>query len=145
MGRPSLYTPELAERILDQLADGRSIVEICRAVDMPSARTVHQWAADNPDFSQNYARAREVQAEFMDQLVMDVAEKAGDDPQAAKVKIDAYKWRAAHLAPKKYGSKLDLTTGGDKIGRETSEVEAATRLAALAVGILGRGENEPSD
>lgn len=135
MGRPSSFTDEIAERVLDQLAEGKSLVEICRADDMPSARTVHQWVADNPNFSQNYTRAREVQAEFMDDKVMQVAERAGEDPQAAKVKIDAYKWRASHLAPKKYGTKLDLTSAGDKLTGATSEVDLATRLAAMAAGM----------
>lgn len=34
---------------------------------------------------------------------------------AQKVKIDAYKWRASKLAPKRYGDKLDLTSDGQPI------------------------------
>lgn len=135
MGRPSIFSEELAERVLDELAAGKSLVKICLADDMPTARTIYRWTAENAEFCHSYAHAREVQAEFMDDLVMDVAAKAGEDPQGARVKIDAYKWRASHLAPKKYGTKLDLTTQGGKLNRELNEVDLATRMAAWATDV----------
>jgi hypothetical protein len=33
----------------------------------------------------------------------------------SKLQIDARKWKASKLAPKKYGDKMDLTTDGEKI------------------------------
>jgi len=104
-GRPSAYTPEIAEAICDKLAEGLSLVAICKDEAMPGLRTVMRWAAERTDFGIEYARAREAQAETMDDMILTTAEKAGADPQAARVKIDAYKWRAAKLAPKRYGDK----------------------------------------
>jgi hypothetical protein len=37
------------------------------------------------------------------------------DPQAARVAISAYQWRASKLKPKKYGDKLDVTTDGQPL------------------------------
>ena len=57
----------------------------------------------------------------MDDKIMDAADKAGVDPQAARVRIDAYKWRASKLAPKRYGEKLDLSSSeGTMTPREPS-------------------------
>jgi len=108
VGRPTIYSDEIAEKICDRLASGESMVQICRDEEMPGLRTVMRWAALNADFGTEYARAREAQAEVMDDKIMTTAEVAGDDPAAARVKIDAYKWRAAKLAPKRFGDSTTL-------------------------------------
>lgn len=72
---------------------------------MPGLRTVLDWAAADESFRTKYARAREAQAEVMDDMIMGAAKEAVSDPQVARVRIDAYKWRAMKLAPKKYGDK----------------------------------------
>jgi hypothetical protein len=131
-GRPPLYSDELADKVLDGLAEGNSLVDVCADPDLPSVRTVMQWAADNEEFSQRYVRAREAQAEVMDDKILKAADKAKEDPQAARVQIDAYKWRAAKLAPKKYGDATTIKhadADGEKI--EMGEVERATRIAAI--------------
>jgi hypothetical protein len=55
--------------------------------------------------------------------IADEAEDAivGDDKsdsarvQARKLRIDARHWHLSKLRPKKYGDKLDLTSGGEKM------------------------------
>jgi hypothetical protein len=60
-GRPSLYTPELAEKVLLRLAEGELLIEVCSSPRMPSASTVYKWINDDVGgFSRSYARAREV-------------------------------------------------------------------------------------
>jgi hypothetical protein len=110
-GRPSIITPEVIEAICDRLADGESMVAICRDADMPSLRTAMTWAADNAAFRTEYMRAREAQAEVMDEMILSAARDAGEDSQAARVRIEAYKWRAAKLAPKRYSDRM--THAGD--------------------------------
>lgn len=139
VGRPALYSEEIAERVLDGLAEGKSLVEVCKDPDLPSVRTVMQWAADNDEFSQRYVRAREAQAEVMDDKILAAADKAKEDPQAARVQIDAYKWRAAKLAPKKYGDATTIKhadADGEKL--DMGDVERSTRLAAIFAGIEQR-------
>lgn len=108
-GRPTLYSEELAERICEQLMRGLSLVKICDAEGMPDRVTVTRWLGKNEAFATQYARARETQADYMDDLILDVA--AGVTPESAnadRVRLAAYQWRAAKLAPKKYGDKLAL-------------------------------------
>lgn len=113
MGRPSKYSDELAEAICERLAGGESLVQICRDEDMPGLRTVMRWAAENAAFGTEYGRAREAQAEVMDHYIYTAALEANDDPQAARVRIEAYKWRAAKLAPKRYGDSNRTLLGSD--------------------------------
>lgn len=143
VGRPSIYSDQTAEIILERLSQGESLIAICSDPDMPSIRTVMRWADDVEDFGNKHRRAREAQAEHMDHLILLAAENATDDPQGSRVKIDAYKWRAAKLAPKRYSDRLDLTSGGDKLSSDLDPVARATRLAAIFASIEKRGSGEP--
>jgi transposase-like protein len=59
-GRPSLYTPAIAERILAELSNGRPLERICRDPGMPSSTTVRQWVVEDRDgFAAHYARLRQ--------------------------------------------------------------------------------------
>lgn len=62
-GRPSIYTPELADAILDRLAAGESLRQVCTAESMPDRSTVLRWLTRHEDFQARYQRAREVQAD----------------------------------------------------------------------------------
>jgi len=74
---------------------------------------VFKWLIDNASFSDQYARARETQADTLFDDILHIADAAGTDSDAlnhAKVRIDARKWMAGKLRPKKYGDtqRLDL-------------------------------------
>ena len=60
-----------------------------------------------PEFSEQYARAREVQADVLADEVIEIADTE-PDPNRARVMIDARKWLAGKLRPKKYGDHLKL-------------------------------------
>ena len=109
-GRPSIKTPELLDAIVERIAAGESLRSVCRDDAMPGMTTVFGWLADDEQFRSKYARARDAQAEVMDDKIVSLAERVeqGDmDPQAARVAIGAYQWRAAKLAPKRYGDKVE--------------------------------------
>lgn len=112
MGRPTKFTPELGTQICSQLADGLSLRKICEATEMPSIDTVRRWLLDDnkQEFQVQYVRAREEQADYYADAIIEEADKATDrdSAAAAKVKVDARKWVASKLKPKKYGDKLDL-------------------------------------
>lgn len=131
VGRPSDFTDDLAELICIRLADGESLRKICAEADMPDRNTVFRWLNKNADFAAKYARAREIQADHMDDLVLETAEGCtSETAQAARVKIDAYKWRAAKLRPKVYGDKQTLDVTVAKRAEDMTDDE----LAAIASG-----------
>lgn len=111
-GRPTVYKKSLANRICDRIAEGESLRSICRDSDMPHVQTVRRWLADDnkKDFRAQYIRAREEQADYYADVIVEEADKAKDrdSAAAAKVKVDARKWVASKLKPKKYGEKLDI-------------------------------------
>jgi hypothetical protein len=109
VGRPSKYSEEIAARICDGLIEGKSLRQLCQVDDMPDRSTVLRWIDADQDFAARCARARMLQADLMDDLIIETAETCtNENAQAARVKIAAYQWRAAKLAPKKYGEKVTL-------------------------------------
>lgn len=113
VGRPSDYSVELADEICGHLIDGLSLRKICSRAGMPDRRTVLRWLDARPEFAAKYARARESQADLMDDMILEAAETANKDNAAAvRVKVDAYKWRASKLQPKRYGDSVQMKHTG---------------------------------
>ena len=111
-GRPSEFTPEVAERIIDGLMGGLSLVKVCSADDMPNRRTVMRWWEADASFATRCARAREMQADLMDDKISDLIDSVTPESAPAdRVRLAALQWRASKLAPKKYGDKI--THAGD--------------------------------
>lgn len=110
MGRPSLYTPELAEEICRRLADGESLRAICRDDGMPDCVTVRRWLAAHEPFRTQYARARQDQADSFIDAALEIADSAEPGrSDAAKLQVDTRKWAAARMAPKRWGDSSALT------------------------------------
>lgn len=95
----------LTARICDRLAGGESLRAICRDAEMPAASTVFAWLAADADFAERYARAREAQADALVDEIIDIADgtDASGDAARDRLRVEARKWAAARLAPRKYG------------------------------------------
>lgn len=74
---------------------------------MPTKTTVYRWLASNPTFRDLYARAKEEQAESLADEIVSIADDETDDPQSRRVRVDARKWVAARLLPRKYGDRIE--------------------------------------
>jgi hypothetical protein len=60
-GRPTLYTAEIAERILDALTSGRSLSSACKDEGMPHLSTALDWVREDRDgFAARYETARKI-------------------------------------------------------------------------------------
>lgn len=108
MARPSKFSNALAGRICERLAEGESLRSICRDGAMPSASTVRLWVLKHGEFSEQYARARDLGLDAMADEVLDIADNPGNDVQAARLRFDARRWYLSKLAPKRYGDKREL-------------------------------------
>ncbi len=116
-GRPTDYGPEITRRICDQLSEGRSLRKICEADDMPSKMTVLNWLNRYPEFLSQYERAKDESADSLADEIIDIADEARSlkiphQVQAARLRIDARKWIAAKLKPKKYGDRVHNEVSG---------------------------------
>jgi len=124
------FNQETFDEICEQIADGKSLREICQAENMPNKSSVFRWLAKYPVLCDQYARAREAQADAIVDEILSIADDAstdfmerqtdagaswavnGEHIQRSRVRIDARKWLAGKLRPKVYGEKLDLNHTG---------------------------------
>ena len=127
-GRPSDYTTWKAKAICMRLAQGESLRSICKRDLYPSRHAVFTWLTQRPEFQDQYARARELQAEhFLDETV-EIADDGRNDyieqinkntgesydrfnsehVQRSKLRIDTRHWMMERMAPKKFGSKQSV-------------------------------------
>ena len=114
MGRPPYpLTPELAETICARLASGESLRRICSDEDMPSRETVMRWVIEDRDgFAGQYTRAREMQAESMNDELMEIADVGTGDVQRDKLRVDTRKWYLSKVLPKFADKQTHEHTGG---------------------------------
>lgn len=113
MPRPLEFNEAAADAICERLADGESLRSICRDDEMPAKSTVFKWLGLIPAFADQYARARETQADSLADDIVDIADNKTLEPNDKRVRIDARKWLAGKLRPKAYGDKVAVV-GGDK-------------------------------
>lgn len=106
-GRPEKYTPEKAKEICQLIENGMTITSICQLPDMPSISTVYDWQDSHPEFSESYSRARSRQADSIASRAIDEALNSHDAP-IGRLRMDALRWYASKLAPKKYGDKVEV-------------------------------------
>lgn len=113
-GRPTKFTQELADTICERMANGETMRSICREIDIPPS-TVIEWTMNNKSFSEQYTQARQKQADSYADMILDEAFNS-HDAQIGRLRVDALKWVASKLAPKRYGDKVEVEqTGTQKI------------------------------
>jgi hypothetical protein len=105
--RPLLYSTKLGETICERLAEGRSLSSIVGDPDMPSYRSVMNWARLIPEFADMYAQARQIQADYLFDEARDVAQAAtAGSVWVSRLQFDVIRWQAARLAPRKYCERV---------------------------------------
>jgi hypothetical protein len=104
-----VFTPELAKVILERMADGETVADICRShPKMPTPRAVRGWKYDVEGFGAAYARAREIRAEVWEDDLKTLADDRAIDPSTRRVEFDIKKWLMSKSAPQLYGDKVTL-------------------------------------
>ena len=137
IGRPTIFKQEIADLICIMLSEGMSLRQILKADKvgkLPAQSTIYEWLIKFPVFAEQYARAREEQADTNADEILEIADehppeftdKEGRTTldvtyiQWQKNRIEARKWTAAKLRPKKYGDRMAVegVEGGAAIKTE---------------------------
>ena len=106
-GRPTLFTDEIADKICAMVMAGTPMVRICQEDWAPHPTTIYRWFREHDKFCYNYARAKEDQADYFVEDIVQIADLATpEDVQVARLRVDTRKWAASKYKPKKYGDKL---------------------------------------
>jgi 2-polyprenyl-6-methoxyphenol hydroxylase-like FAD-dependent oxidoreductase len=118
---------------------------------MPDRSTVYDGLLRRPEFADQYARARDEQADTLADEIIAIADEQpeiipvidrrtgeliehkldGAFLQWQKNRIDARKWTAMKLKPKKYGERVALAGDADSPIKIEAEVQAEALLTAM--------------
>jgi hypothetical protein len=123
MTKPSIYTKELANQVLEGLAQGKSIRNVLGEVGI-AWETWRKWLIKRPDLRESYNQAKEDGIEWSLSEVEDIAKgvvsrSQNEKMDMANVKaVDTFikhkQWMASKLAAKKYGDKAQMEIGNIK-------------------------------
>lgn len=90
---------------------------------MPDRHTVFRWLGEHEVFRSQYARAKEEAADALADDIVDIADQPppltamgtldSAGVQHQRLRVDARKWIAAKLKPKKYGEKAEVEHKGN--------------------------------
>lgn len=133
-GRPTKYTIELADIVLERIAAGESVRAIGEDADMPAACTMFRWLGAHEEFRELYTRAKEESAHSDADRVEEIAERviAGTlEPGAGRVAMFGYMWTAGKKKPRKYGDIKNINVKADLRLTDLSDEELARRLNQL--------------
>lgn len=143
-------TPAIVDEIMNGIADGVPLREICRREGMPNWRTVYDWLEADEEMAARFTRAREIGFDAIAEETLDIADDGTNDwaerrrqdgsvdtvlnsehVQRSKLRIETRLKLLAKWSPKKYGDKQQVEVG-NKDG-ETLKVESTADNAALAL------------
>ena len=127
----SVFDEEIAAAVLALVRGGLGLATACRKDGRVSEGTFRSWvSSDAGGLSSRYASARDERADVLAEELVDIADKAVD-ANIARLQIDARKWYASKVAPKKYGDKQQVELSGDMVVRQLTDEELAAKLASL--------------
>ena len=132
IGRPTVFTPDTKDLLLEYIEAGMSNHEACRLLGVQS-QNFYLTLSRDPEFREKYDTAK---AAAVDALVdeADVAAQEarraenGHQVAGAKVFADFKKWQAARLAPNRWGERATVHVTGAIV---TDDQEMAKRVAFL--------------
>lgn len=147
-------THEARETICAEIADGKSMRVACQLAGVHPSTFYRELSSDEA-LRDNYARARDAQADKLAGEIVEIADElhieARYDGDGVKLdlssnmvarnrlRVDARKWAASKLAPKKYGDRLEVDnklSGGVTIKKSADDysddelMEIALRVRA---------------
>lgn len=107
------YSPELALKMCEQIANGWTLSALCREDGYPLRQTFHRWVVQTPELARAYAAAKELSAHAMEEEALDMARLLTDGGdkvtqimvRAFEVAMNQLRWSAMRRNPKVYSDK----------------------------------------
>ena len=127
--------------ICSYISEGKSVSNACIKAKLTKS-TYLRWISENDQYEIHHSTAMQDRADSMFEDILKICDSTEDDIiinedgnpiinhnviQRDRLRIDARKWILAKMVPKKYGDKVDVTSGGKEI---------STAPTAINIGIV---------
>lgn len=140
MAKPTTYTEELAEKIIDALWEGKTLTDLHREDERIRRRTVSDWRKSHPGFDERYREAMLGGCEALLDDGLVIVDDRINDPDAAsrRIRADYREKLVKRKAPHLYGDRVTLAGDRDAplSGLSDADLDAAIaeRMAKLQGG-----------
>ena len=104
-----MYNRKLDEEICQRIAEGETLLQICKDPRVPSYRKVLNWRNDSEGFFRLYILARVDAADHMGDRIIELIDKVESgrlEPHVGRTAIDGLNWLMAKLHPERYGERI---------------------------------------
>lgn len=146
------FNQQTFDNILNHLSFSSLGVVACCKLNKLDPHYFYEWMNGNEDRLQAYTRARERQADFLADEIIEISNDSTGDKKTiykdgvlieiedkefasrSKVKIDARKWIASKLKPKKYGDKIEVD--------QKTELSGSVQHVITGMVIIDESEDE---
>lgn len=141
------YAASVFDEMMELIATGAPVRQICLMEGMPSQAQFYKWLQDDTEKSEKYARAKELQADYFAEEIIDIADNSTNDwmiregkevvdqeaIQRDRLRIDTRKWLMGKCKPKKYGDKLDHTSSDGTMSPKAADTDAIRNAVREAI------------
>lgn len=156
VGRPTDYTQEKAEDLCVWLANGKTLNKWCELQGV-NASTVWRWQQAHPEFRNAIARAREAQAFYWANQIIELSDDSEDDymevpvgdPEKGRTKtvfdrehyervrlrIQTRQWLMARYSPELFGDRVEVTHEDGEAKRNLEELKSRALERARQLGL----------
>ena len=159
VGRPPFtqkpFSQDIADSICKRLSNGESLISICEDKGYPDRDAVNEWAKRDSEFGLQYARARELQAEYFADELMLISDDGRNDfmertrgrgevfvdanrehLERSKIRISTRQWVIERILANKYGPKPQVVVNNQQVNTTITmdPVEAAQAYRRMLEG-----------
>lgn len=125
---PKTTPLRVQEEILRRLAEGETLLAICKSPHMPARQNILRWRHTDPEFRERYELARIQGMEALADQTIEIADSLTGDVQRDRLRVQVRETLMARVAPQLYGNRVAVTgAGGGPI--QTQDVSEPRILA----------------
>jgi hypothetical protein len=161
MARPTLYSEPIIDEIVERLSGGEPLAQICRDEHMPCKATVNKWQLSDDGINSRITHARDEGFDALAEQCLEISDDERHDWKMtkkgivtdevaigrARLQVDTRLKLLSKWNPKKYGDKIDMTTGGEPLtDAKTVDAKLAFLLGKAGVDCIAgseRADKEP--
>jgi hypothetical protein len=133
---------EIIKKVLFEIENGLSLRKAILKLNIVSRDTFNEWLKEDKNVSDQYARSCEERADSIFEEIIEIADDSSNDfvltdvgdgmqverfnsehVQRSRLRVDARKWMLGKMQSKKYGDKMDVTSGGEKLQNSSPNIK----------------------
>jgi hypothetical protein len=147
------YNPDLALQIVEKLAEGQTLNEICKADGYPHQVTFKRWVVAHPELAKAVDAARQLSAQSLEEEALDAAreirraQRDGTQVRAFEVAIQQLRWSAERRDPARFGNRapvsirvpIQIVTTLD-LGADAADTAMDKDIYSLTAGVTASPE-----